>query len=141
MSVTKIFSTREDDAVGNSDGLEGIQTNIWEGRERFVYGTAPVGEISICKRIDCWVGGHNVSFVIAGELTANFEVSEIGEGVNVGNCDVVVVLGEGEVKTSVGCSRGTLSGSGKLNGVVDQDIFTVIGLIGTLSFLLVKFSH
>lgn len=45
-----------------------------------------------------------MDFVVAVEVTADFKVTEVGEGVYGCGVDGVVVAGEGEVETGLGLS-------------------------------------
>jgi hypothetical protein len=70
--------------------------------------------------------------VIAVEVTFHCKVSKVGEGGNIRNGDAGVVLGKREVEPSIlGPSTG-FAGDGKVDRVVNEDGFIVVGLIGTM---------
>jgi hypothetical protein len=94
VSVTICLSTGEDDTVGDSNSLETVYTDRWVDRESFVNRAAPVGKVGIGESVDCWGRCDDVNLVIAGELTSNFESSEVRKSINIGHCDVVIVLRE-----------------------------------------------
>lgn len=73
-----------------------------------------------------------MNFVVAVELASDFESTKVAEGIDVGDSNAIVVLGEREVETGLRSTTDCLSCSGELDGVLNQDIFCVIRLIGSL---------
>ena len=125
VSITVVLGAWSNNTVGNGNGLETHKTDGWVGGEGFVNGAAPVGKVSIGQSINCWGRGDDVDFVVARELTTDLEGTEVGESINVGDLNGVVVLGKREVQAS------GLSGGGKLETVVDENSLSVVGLIST----------
>lgn len=97
MSITVVLGTWSNNAVGDGNCLETIKTDGWVCRESLVDRAAPVGEISIGQSVNCWRRSDDVDLVVARELTSDLEGAEVGESINVGDLDGIVVLGKREV--------------------------------------------
>jgi hypothetical protein len=96
------LGTGTDDVLSDGEGLETIDTDGRVDGEGLVNTAAPVRESGVIERAESWGGGDDVDFVVAVEVTADFKVTEVREGVYGCRVDGVVVAGEGEVETGLG---------------------------------------
>lgn len=88
----------------------------------------PVRERGVVETGEGFMGGDGVGVVIAVEVSADGEVTELGKGGDSRRVDITVVAGEGEVETRQGgATVGGFASSGELNRIIDQ------GLCATLA--------
>jgi hypothetical protein len=97
VSVAIVLGSRSHDAVSNSESLETVYANGWIGRECLVDTTAPVGQVVVGQSVNGRGGGNNVRVIIAIELATDLERAEVGKSIDIGDSNLVVVLGEGKV--------------------------------------------
>jgi hypothetical protein len=105
-SVTESLGAGTDDVLSDGKGLEAIDADGWVDGESFVDTAAPVRESGIIKRSESWGRGNDVDFVVAVEVSSDFEITEIGESIHSCGVDILVVAGEGEVQTGLRLSSG-----------------------------------
>jgi len=69
--------------------------------------------------------------IVAVELTTDLECTEVGKSIDIGDSNLVIVLGEGKVQTSLLLAGERLGGNRELDAVVDQNSFVVIRLVSS----------
>lgn len=80
---------------------------------------APVGQVGVSQSINDRGGGNNVHGIVAVELAADLESAEVGKSIDIGDSNLVVVLGEGEVQTRLLLAGGRLGGCREIDAVVN----------------------
>lgn len=80
---------------------------------------APVGQVVVRQSVNDRGGGDNVHGIVAVELAADLERAEVGKSIDIGDRNLVVVLGEGEVQTRLLLAGGALGGYREIDAVVN----------------------